>query len=70
MFHDVTFDLEPNDQMLLPGQRLAVMVMSSDRQFTLWPKAGTRLMVDVAHSRFTIPIVGGTGALAKAGVAR
>ncbi len=70
VFHDVTFDLEPNDQMLLPGQRLAVMVMSSDRQFTLWPKAGTRLMVDVAHSQFTIPIVGGTGALAKAGVAR
>jgi len=69
-FHDVTFDLEPNDQMLLPGQQLAVMVMSSDRQFTLWPKAGTRLTVDLAHSSVTIPIVGGAGALTKAGVTR
>lgn len=67
-FHDVTFDLEANDQMLLPGQQLGVMIMSSDRQFTLWPKAGTRLTVDLAHSSFTIPIVGGVSALAKAGV--
>ncbi len=67
-YHDVTFDLEANDQMIPAGKQLAVMIMSSDRQFTLWPKAGTGLMVDLAHSTFTIPIVGGTGALSKAGV--
>jgi X-Pro dipeptidyl-peptidase len=44
--------------------------MSSDRQFTLWPKAGTRLTVDLAHSSFAIPIVGGVSALTKAGVMR
>jgi X-Pro dipeptidyl-peptidase len=67
-FYDLTFDLEANDQMIPAGKQLAVMVMSSDQQFTLWPKAGTGLVVDLAKSSFTIPIVGGTGALAKAGV--
>ena len=43
------------------------MIMSSDREFTLWPRAGTELTVDLAHSSFTIPIVGGKDALAKAG---
>lgn len=67
-YHDVTFDLEPNDQMIPAGKQLGVMIMSSDREFTLWPRAGTRLTVDLAHSTFTLPIVGGTAALAKAGV--
>jgi X-Pro dipeptidyl-peptidase len=43
------------------------MIMSSDREFTLWPKPGTELTVDLAHSSFTIPIVGGRGALQHAG---
>jgi len=45
-----------------------VMIMSSDREFTLWPRAGTELTVDLAHSSFTIPIVGGTTALTQAGM--
>ncbi|HEX7939758.1 MAG TPA: Xaa-Pro dipeptidyl-peptidase [Gemmatimonadaceae bacterium] len=66
-FYDVTFDLEPNDQMITAGKQLGVMVMSSDREFTLWPQAGTELEVDLAHSSFTIPIVGGASALRAAG---
>jgi X-Pro dipeptidyl-peptidase len=66
-FYDVTFDLEPDDQTIPAGKQLAVMVMSSDREFTLWPQAGTQLTLDLARSTFTIPIVGGTGALTKAG---
>jgi len=66
-FYDLTFDLEPDDQTIPAGKMLGVMVMSSDREFTLWPQAGTQLMVDVTKSAFVIPIVGGTGALAKAG---
>ena len=50
------------------GKRLAVMIMSSDREFTLWPRAGTELTIDLAHSSFSIPIVGGTSALSKAGM--
>jgi X-Pro dipeptidyl-peptidase len=46
------------------------MIMSSDREFTLWPAAGTRLMVDLAGSSFSIPVVGGSQALASAGALR
>jgi X-Pro dipeptidyl-peptidase len=66
-FYDLTFDLQPDDEFVPPGKQLAVMIMSSDREFTLWPQAGTELTVDLAHSSFAIPIVGGTAALAKAG---
>ena len=67
-FYDLTFDLEPDDEFVPPGKRLAVMVFSSDREFTLWPKPGTQLMVDLAHSSFSIPIVGGKNALGAAGM--
>jgi X-Pro dipeptidyl-peptidase len=67
-FYDLTFDLQPDDEFVPAGKRLAVMVMSSDREFTLWPKAGTELTVDLAHSSFSVPIVGGTTALEKAGM--
>jgi X-Pro dipeptidyl-peptidase len=67
-FYDLTFDLEPTDEFIPAGKRLGVMVMSSDREFTLWPKPGTELTLDLAKSSFSIPIVGGTSALAKAGM--
>ncbi len=67
-FYDLTFDLQPDDEFVPAGKRLAVMIMSSDREFTLWPRAGTELTVDLAHSSFSIPIVGGTSALGKAGM--
>jgi X-Pro dipeptidyl-peptidase len=66
-FYDVTFDLEPNDQIIPPGKRLAVMVMSSDEEFTLWPRPGTQLSIDLSRSSFAIPIVGSVTALQKAG---
>jgi X-Pro dipeptidyl-peptidase len=67
-FYDLTFDLEPTDEFIPAGKRLAVMLMSSDREFTLWPQPGTDLTLDLAHSTFWIPIVGGTTALKKAGM--
>ena len=63
-FYDVTFDLEPDHQLIPPGKQLALLIMSSDREFTLWPQPGTRLMVDLARSSISIPIVGGVRALA------
>ncbi|MDB4912361.1 MAG: putative Xaa-Pro dipeptidyl-peptidase, partial [Gemmatimonadetes bacterium] len=67
-FYDLTFDLQPDDEFVPAGKQLAVMIMSSDREFTLWPQAGTELTIDLAHSSFTIPIVAGTRALGSAGV--
>jgi X-Pro dipeptidyl-peptidase len=67
-FYDVTFDLQPDDEFIPAGKRLGVMIMSSDREFTLWPKAGTELTIDLAKSSFVIPIVGGKAALTHAGM--
>jgi len=67
-FYDLTFDLEPDDEFVPAGKRLAVMIMSSDREFTLWPRPGAELTIDLARSSFSIPIVGGTSALKAAGV--
>jgi len=44
-FYDLTFELEPDDQVIPAGEQLALMIFSSDRDFTLWPKAGTKLTV-------------------------
>ncbi len=62
-FYDLTFDLQPADEIIPPGKRIGVMVMSSDREFTLWPAPGTELTMDLDASSFTIPVVGGAGAL-------
>jgi X-Pro dipeptidyl-peptidase len=65
-FYDVTFELEPDDQVILAGRQLALMIFSSDREFTLWPQAGTELTVDLEGTRLELPIVGGASALAEA----
>ncbi|HEX6750578.1 MAG TPA: Xaa-Pro dipeptidyl-peptidase [Longimicrobium sp.] len=69
-YYDLTFDLEPDDQVIPAGRQLGIMIMSSDPEFTLWPSAGTRLTVDLAGTSFTVPVVGGGGALARAGGVR
>lgn len=67
-YREVTFDLEPTDEFIPAGKQLGVMIMSSDREFTLWPKPGAELTLDLAQSSFRLPIVGGVGALQKAGM--
>lgn len=62
-FVTLTFDLQPDDQIIPAGKRIALMVFSSDRDFTLWPKAGTKLTVDLSATRLTLPVVGGRTAL-------
>jgi X-Pro dipeptidyl-peptidase len=66
-FYDMTFDLEPDDEFIPAGKQIGVMIMSSDREFTLWPQAGTELNVDLGASSITLPIVGGAAALKSAG---
>src|SRR5215218_2554915 len=69
-FYDLTFDLEPDDQVIPAGRQLGIMILSSDPEFTLWPRAGTRLTVDLAGTSFSVPVVGGGGALLRAGGVR
>ena len=62
-FVDVTFNLQPTDKVVLEGQRLGLMVFSSDRLFTLRPQPGTEVTVDLASTSLQLPVVGGRLAL-------
>jgi X-Pro dipeptidyl-peptidase len=65
-FYTMTFPLQPDDQIIKPGQQLALMILSSDYGFTLRPTPGTELTVDLDGSSITIPVLGGQAALKKA----
>ena len=65
-FYNMTFDLQPDDQIIPGGKRIAIMIMSSDREFTLWPKPGTELSIDLSGTSIVMPVVGGAEALKKA----
>lgn len=62
-FVNLTFDLEPKDQIIPVGKRIALMILSSDHDFTLWPKPGTQLTVDLDSTRIQLPVVGGKAAV-------
>ena len=65
-FYDMTFELQPDDQIVPAGKRIALMLLSSDRDFTLWPKPGTELTFDLDATTLELPVVGGAAALARA----
>lgn len=65
-FVSLTFDLQPDDQIVPVGKQLGLMIFSSDREFTLWPKAGTKLTLDLAGTKLALPVVGGPEAFGKA----
>ena len=65
-FYEVGFALEPDDQIIPAGRQLALMIFSSDREFTLWPPAGTELTIDLAGTRLELPVVGGAEAAGEA----
>jgi X-Pro dipeptidyl-peptidase len=58
-FYELTFQLEPDDQIIPAGQQIGLMIFSSDRDFTLWPEPGTELTVDLDGTSIQIPVVGG-----------
>jgi X-Pro dipeptidyl-peptidase len=59
-FYDLTFDLQPDDQIIPAGKRIGLMIFSSDRDFTLWPSPGTELTIDLDRTSLRLPVVGGT----------
>ena len=67
-FYDLTFDLEPDDQIIPAGKRIGLMIFSSDRDFTLWPKPGTELTVDLEHTSLRLPVVDGDLATKRSGL--
>ena len=65
-FYTLTFDLQPDDQIVPAGKRIGLMIFSSDRDFTLWPKPGTELTIDVGRTSLRLPVVGGAAAFSRA----
>jgi X-Pro dipeptidyl-peptidase len=64
-FRELRFDLQPDDQIIPAGQRIGLMIFSSDPEFTLWPEPGTELAVDLAGTSITLPVVGGREVLGR-----
>lgn len=62
----MTFELQPDDQIIRAGQQIGLMIFSSDRDVTLRPKPGTKLTVDLDGTTIEIPVVGGNEAFKKA----
>lgn len=65
-FYEMTFDFQPDDQIIKKGQQIGLMIFSSDSEYTLLPKPGTEITVDLKETTITIPIVGGKNAFKKA----
>ncbi|MFV0540369.1 MAG: Xaa-Pro dipeptidyl-peptidase [Aestuariibaculum sp.] len=64
-FYELSFNLQPDDQIIKKGQKIGLMIFSSDNKFTLLPKPGTELTIDLNKTSLTLPIVGGKRAVNK-----
>ena len=64
-FYEMTFNLQPDDQIIKKGQQIGLMLFSSDSEYTLLPAPGTKLTVDLKGTKLTLPIVGGANAFKK-----
>jgi len=65
-FYKMTFDLQPDDQIIKKGQQIGLLIFSSDSSYTLLPEPGTKLTVDLTETKIGIPIVGGEKAFQRA----
>jgi X-Pro dipeptidyl-peptidase len=59
----IEVELMPKDYVLAAGHRLEFVLASSDHDFTLRPKPGAGLALDVARTSVTLPVVGGSPAV-------
>lgn len=63
--YDLRWTLEPKDYVFPAGNRIGLVVFSSDQEYTLLPPGGTRLTVVPGHSEVVLPLVGGRAALER-----
>ena len=49
-FYDLTFNFQPDDQIIPRGYQLGLLIFSSDKEFTLQPKKGTQLTLNLAET--------------------
>lgn len=65
-YYELSFDLQPDDQIIPAGQQIGLMIFSSDKDYTLHPDPGTELTVDLGGTQLSLPVVGGEKALKAA----
>jgi len=58
-FVDVTFNMQGTDKIVRAGERLGLMIFSTDNEFSIRPQPGTELTVDLAGTSVELPVVGG-----------
>lgn len=61
--YDFAFELEPKDYVFAAGSQIALVVLSSDHEYTVRPAPGTALTLDPSKSTVHLPLVGGMEAL-------
>ncbi|GLY19576.1 Xaa-Pro dipeptidyl-peptidase [Kineosporia sp. NBRC 101677] len=57
-FYDLKFGLQPQDYVFAARHRIGLVVISTDFEYTLRPKSGTKISVKPAASRINLPVVG------------
>lgn len=57
-----TWDMQPDDYVFKKGDRLGVVVLSSDYNYTIRPKAGAKITIDPERSHIMLPVQGGVKA--------
>ncbi|MDP9870059.1 MULTISPECIES: Xaa-Pro dipeptidyl-peptidase [Streptosporangium] len=62
-FYDFDVDLQPSDYVIKAGHRIGVVLISTDRDFTLRLPAGTAVSVQPGAGSVELPLVGGRSAL-------
>ncbi|SDN39890.1 Xaa-Pro dipeptidyl-peptidase [Allokutzneria albata] len=64
--YSLTVELQPMDHVLPAGNKLELVVLSSDRDYTLRPRPGAGIAVALDHTRLVVPVLGGKAAFVAA----
>lgn len=64
--YEIAFELQPHDHVFPAGSRIGLMLLSTDRLFTLRPPPGAELTLDTTKSTLILPVVGGAEAFGAA----
>jgi X-Pro dipeptidyl-peptidase len=64
--YGIEVEFEPKDYIVAAGHSLEFVVLSSDFDYTLRPRPGVSLSVDLSRTTLDLPVVGGKTALRRA----
>ena len=57
IFYELNFNFQPDDQIIPAGYQLGLLIFSSDPEFTLKPKKGTQLSVNLSETWIDLMVV-------------